>query len=283
MSKTKRNLIIIFSVIGVFIALMIVFGVLFNVRTINVEVIESGTHVEAYTLEKDEVVKNSGIKMGENIIFKDFNVSKSKLEKQYPYGEFKIVRTFPSTVTIYIYERRPVFKVLNSEGLYEIYDEGLKCVDLQAAANLADFGLDKVPTLSGVELNLCGEVGLFIKNDSLAKKLTSIIDGIYGAGKTDITVMSDIILGYDDVNKFETITLKWRATQEGKDNAGTFIIQGSSFVKEKIAYAVYVYLSQISQDSFYITKLDQVKLTVLRNFNPNDSTTKIVIVSPEKD
>ncbi|MBQ7466502.1 MAG: FtsQ-type POTRA domain-containing protein [Clostridia bacterium] len=282
MSRVKRNLIITFSIIGVFVLLMVVFGTLFNVRTVNVEIVESGAHVEAYVLDKDEVVKNSGIKAGENIVFRNYGQAEDKLEKHYPYGEFKIVRTFPSTVTIYVYERKPVFKVLNDEGFYEVYDEQLKCVDVQAEANLADFGLDRLPTVSGIKLELCGEVGEFINNKVFANKLTAIIDGIYAVGETDISVMSDIILGYDDINKFEYITLKWRAVQEGKDNAGTFIIQGASFVKEKIAYAVHVYLSQISQDSFYITRLDEVTVKVLRNFNPNDSTTKIVIVSPEK-
>ena len=240
MSRVKRNLIITFSIIGVFVVLMIVFGVLFNVKTINVEVIESGNRIESFANEKDEIVKSSGIKMGENIVFRNYSTAKYNLEKEYPYGKFTIVRTFPSTITIYIQERKPVFKVLNERGEFEFYDEELKCVDIQTEVNLASQGLDKVPTVYGVDLELCGTAGKFISNKDFATKLTSIIDGVYGAGETDISVMSDIIIGYDNVNKFEFITLKWRARQEDKDNAGTFIIQGSSYIKEKIAYAVYV-------------------------------------------
>ena len=287
MSRVKRNLIITFSIIGVFVVLMIVFGVLFNVKKINVEIIESGSHVEAYAFEKEEIIKTSGVKAGENIVFRNYGIARDQLEKEYPYGKFTIVRTFPSTITIYIQERKPVFKVLNKRGEFEFYDEELKCVDIQTPSNLSSYGLDKVSTLSGADLDLCGEMGLFIDDPSFAKKLTSIIDGVYGAGETDISVMSDIIIDYDNVNKFELITLKWRAISAEKDNAGTFIIQGSSFIEDKIFYAVDIYLKEIREKAFYKSQLENVKITVLRNFNSEDKnidyeSSKKIIVSPRE-
>lgn len=276
MTKTKRKLIITFSIIAVVAILIVVFSALFSIKKINVEFVTDVNKVAAYT--EEEIVAKSKISKGKSIIFTNTEKCINSLEKSFPYAKFKIVRTFPSTMTVYVYERTPVFKMKNNEQYFEIYDEYLKCLDIVAESSLEENDLANVPTLSGVDVDLCGEEGKFIDNKNLQSKITTIVDGVYGAHKTEIGIMSDIVMGYDSVNGFDVLTLKVRSTQEGKDNAGTIIIQGSSFLKEKIATAVHTYIS-ISDEEEYRTTLDTLVIKILNNFNPNDPTKNGPVVS----
>lgn len=276
MTKTKRKLIITFSIIAVVAILIVVFSALFSIKKINVEFVTDVNKVAAYT--EEEIVAKSKISKGKSIIFTNTEKCINSLEKSFPYAKFKIVRTFPSTMTVYVYERTPVFKMKNNEQYFEIYDEYLKCLDIVAESSLEENDLANVPTLSGVDVDLCGEEGKFIDNKNLQSKITTIVDGVYGAHKTEMGIMSDIVMGYDSVNGFDVLTLKVRSTQEGKDNAGTIIIQGSSFLKEKIATAVHTYIS-ISDEEEYRTTLDTLVIKILNNFNPNDPTKNGPVVS----
>ncbi len=231
MSTRAKKLTIAFSIIGALVVLMIVFGVLFSLRTINVDLRTSGSHIESY--EKEQIIKDSGIKKGKSIIFSNYKAAAAKLEKSYPYGKFKIVRTFPNKVTIYVSEREKVFRVADDQGMWHIYDEDLKCLEVVPNANLSLGSNDLVPTLTGSDLENVRE-GEFASNKNLAKKITAIIDGVYGAGETPLNIMSDITLGYDEVNQFAVCTLTVRAT-------GVKIeVQGEDGFAEKLAFAVYV-------------------------------------------
>jgi len=279
MTKTKRKLIITFSIIAVVAILIVVFSALFSIKKINVEFVTDVNRTAAYT--EEDIVSKSKISKGKSIIFINTEKCINSLEKSFPYAKFKIIRTFPSTMTVYVYERTPVFKMKNNEQYYEIYDEYLKCLDIVAESSLEENNLENVPTLSGVEVELCGEEGKFINNKNLQSKITTIVDGVYGAHKTEIGIMSDIILGYDSDLGFDVLTLKIRSTQEGKDNAGTIIIQGSAYLKEKIAHAVHTYIS-ISDEEDYRTVLDKVRITVLSNFDPNNPA-KFITVYPKSN
>lgn len=274
MTKTKKKLILWFSLIGTLLLLVVLFVSLFSIKTINVEFVSDPVRTSAY--QNEDIINNSKIKKGKNIVFANTGKSVANLEEQFPYASFKIVRTFPSTMTIYVEERKPVFKVKNQEEYFEIYDEDLKCLEIVAESSLFELGLDKIPTLTGSNIELCGKEGLFVENSKLKAKITEIIDGIYGAEKTDIGVMSDIIFGYDSTNGFEVLTLKVRTNQEGKPHAGVITIQGSAFVKEKIFHAMTLYI-QISDKEEYRTKLDHLTITALQNFNPNNVSGKYLI------
>lgn len=276
MTKTKKKLILWLSIIGTVALLVVLFVTLFSIKAINVEFVSEPVRTSAYQIE--DIKNNSKIKKGKNIIFANTDKSIASLEEQFPYASFKIVRTFPSTMTIYVYERKPVFKVKNDEEYFEIYDEDLKCLEIVAESSLSELGLDKIPALTGSNIELCGKEGLFVKDNKLKAKITSIIDGIYGAEQTDIGVMSDIIFGYDSTNGFEVLTMKVRTNQEGKENAGVFTIQGSAYVKEKIFYAMTLYI-QISDQEKYRTKLDRLTITALQNFNPNNVSNRYLVAA----
>ena len=123
MSKTKRNLIIIGCIVGVFILLMILFGTLFSLKTITVDYATSTNMVQAY--KEADIISKSGLKKGKNIVFADYDASEAVLEKEFSYAKFNIVKVFPNTAIIYVYERTPVFRVLNGDS-WSIYDEELK-------------------------------------------------------------------------------------------------------------------------------------------------------------
>ena len=270
MSKRKRNLIIIFSIIGVFIVLMIVFGVLFSVRKINVDFATDVNRVEAYS--EDDIISESGIKKGSNIVFSNYSKAEAKLEKEFPYARFEIVRTFPNRVTIYVYERTPVIRVLSEDGMWHIYDENLKCLEIVSPILIEENGNNLIPVYHGKNLTLATSEGEFIDNAEFSSKLTTIVDGVYGAGETPITVMSDITLGYDDILGLEILTMKLQGT------GTTIVIQGSSYQKEKIAYAVYVYLSDVSSNPAYAGKLENITIEVFDSFNPDDVGNSIRVV-----
>lgn len=276
MTKTKKKLIISFTIIGAIAMLLVLFFCLFSIKSIYVEFVSEPNYISAYTT--DNIKSSCKIKKGKNIMFASTSKSIDALEKQFPFASFQIVRTFPSTMTIYVYERKPVFKVLNEQENYEIYDEDLKCLAIFPENNLAENGLDKVPTLTGSNLELCGKEGLFADDEKLKSKMTEIIDGIYGAEQSDICVMSDIIFGFDSTNNFNVLTMKFRTNQEGKETAGVIEIQGSAYIKEKIFYAMTLYI-QISDKEEYRTKLDKLKITALQNFNPNNASTRYLIAA----
>lgn len=276
MSRTKKKLIITFSIIGIVLVFVASFLMLFAINRINIEFVSFQNRTGAY--QEADIKADCNIKKGRNIVFINTEKSINTLEAKYPYAKFQVSRTFPSTMTIYVYEREPVFKVKNTNEYFEIYDEDLKCLEIVAESNLADNNLDNVPTLSGLDLDLCGEEGKFLENPTLKNKITNILDGVYGAEQTEIGIMSDIIFGYDQINDFETLTLKVRPSQQGKDNAGTITIQGSAYIKEKLFYATTLYI-QISDQGKYKTSLDKLEIKVLRNFNPNSQVSKYIVAS----
>lgn len=266
MTKTKRKLIISFSIVGIVLSFIAMFLLLFSIKRINVEFVSFQNRTSSY--QEADIQEDCTLKKGRNIIFANTKKAISTLESKYPYAEFQISRTFPSTMTVYVYEREPVFKIKNQEEYYEIYDEDLKCLEIVAENNLADHGLENVPTLCGSDLELCSEEGKFASNSKLKGKITDIIDGIYGAEQTSVGIISDITFDYDEILGFETLTLTVRTSQEDKKNAGTIVIQGSAYVKEKLFYAMSLYI-QISDQEKYRTSLDGLKIEALVNFNPN--------------
>ena len=273
-SKSKKRLIIICSILGVFIVLGIIFGALFCVRRISVDFATAINRFENTTEFKNGVIEASGVTKGKNIIFTNFNKVENKLEKAFPYGRFQIVRNFPNKIIIYIYEREPVFKIKDSTGDWHIYDEDLKLLQIVSNSNLEDeFNeLPVPPSISGVNLNLCSKEGEVMNEPAFKAKYSSILDGVYGAKGSPIHIMSDITFSFDALLEKEIVTF----TIAG---SGTkIVVQGSGYFTEKIANGVYLYLSTIREDNFYTSILDQVVITVYDDFVPKENPR--IVVSP---
>ena len=86
--------------------------------------------------------------------------------------------------------------------------------------------------------------------------------------------MSDITFGYDDAIEKQIITFTIA-------NSGTkIVVQGTDYIKEKIATSIHLYLSEIREDNYYSGMLDQVVITVYDNFVPGVNPN--IVVSPTK-
>lgn len=274
MTKIKKKLIITFSIVGIVLVLTALFLVLFSIKKVNVEFLSDQVNTRDYEVES--IKSHSKIKKGRNIVFFDTEKSLNSLEKEFPYASFQIVRTFPSTLTVYVYERTPAFKVLNEEGYFEVYDEDLKCLEIVASENLEEQGLGNVPTLNGSNIKLCGEEGCFVSDKKLKSKIGEIIDGVFASEKTQISVMSDITFGFNETLGVSEITLTLSPKESGKENSGTIYIQGITFVKEKIFFAMTVY-NQISDKETYRPKLDKLTIKAIQTFNPNNPETRYIV------
>ena len=267
MSKVKKNLIIIGSIVGVLVVLTIVFGSLFSIKKVNVDFLTTTIRLNEYS--KEDILEEANIKKNKSIVFYDFDSAEENLEKAFPYAKFNIVRFFPSRVIIYVYERTPAFRVLQ-DGFWHIYDEELKCLEVIAVNNISINNNDNIPVLNDFDANFNVGSGEFLINPGLKNTISKILDGVYGFEATPISVMSDITLSTLDILETPVISLKL------KESGTTIIVQGENLVKEKIAYALFVYASEVSQNSSYEGKLDKVSITVYQDF---DLDNKQVVVN----
>lgn len=277
MSKSKKRLIIVCSIIGTLLVLGILFGALFSVRRISVDFATAVNRFETTSEFKQKVIDASGVTKGKNIVFTNFSKVEDKLEKAFPYGRFQIVRNFPNKIIIYIYEREPVFKVQDSNGDWHIYDEDLKLLQIVANVNLDDEfnDLPIPPSISGINLNLCEREGEVMDEPEFKSKYSTILDGVYGAQASPIHIMSDIVFSFDSLIEKEVVTFTIA-------NSGTkIVIQGTDYFKEKIANGVYLYLSTIREDNYYSSILSEVVITVYDDFVPKENPR--IIVSPSKE
>lgn len=267
MTKSKRNLIIISCIVGSLILLAVLFGTLFSLRTIKVDFATSTIRVNEYV--KEDIIKEAKLKKGKNIIFQNYANNEKNLEEKFPYAKFNIVRKFPNTAIIYVYERKPVIRIEQS-GFWYIFDEDLKCLEVVLNSNLNLNNNDKVPVLDLKNFSLDVSTGEFLKNQNLKNSVTNIIDGVYGFEATPIDILSDIALSNNDILGIPQISLKI------KDSGASIIIQGNNIIKEKIAYAMMVYASDVSQNVKYQGKLDRVTITVYQDFSLDN---KRIVVS----
>ncbi len=284
MSKTKKKLIITFSIIGAFVVLLIVFGAFFSLRNIYVDSATSLNRASAY--EESDIIEASGIKKGKNLIFMNFDKATQKLEKKFPYAKFEIIRTFPNKVTIYVSERTPAFRI-EVGGVWHIYDEELKCLEIVTTPMLAENNNIDIPVLtlkSGFDFTAASEVGDKVNNAYLQSTISSIFGGIVYGAKSDMTIMSDITLEYNDVLGCNVATFVVSKT-------GTkIVVQGSSYLYEKVASGLALYLRNIRQYDpsvggiNHTGHLDKVTITVFSSFNPNNQQNLIdVNCEEEKD
>lgn len=266
MSKTKKRLIIIGVILGVFVALGLFFGLIFNVKSVEVDFATSTNRVESY--QKEDVLKASGIKKGSNLLFANYSNNINKLEKEFPFARFEVVRTFPNRVIIYIYERKPVFRVEDDAGFWQIYDEHLKCLEIVSKMKISENNNDKQPIIKGVNLDLCEKEGEFINNPDFENTIDQILDGVYGVERTDISILSSITFKTNTELNQEYIEFKIGLDNEGTKVESTLVVLNSKYnLTEKVAEGVYIYLSEVSNNPIYVGKLDDVVIRVAGNFD----------------
>lgn len=280
MSKTKKRLIIAGSIVGALIVLILFFGLIFNVKGVEVDFATATNRVEEY--DKSHIIQDSRIEKGSNLLFADYSDEVARLEKLYPYARFQVVRNFPNKVIIYVYERKPVFRILDKSGFWQIYDENLKCLEIVAPVNLTLNGNDKLPILSGVDLDLCSRAGLLIKDKAFRAKLDTILDGVYAIQCTDIGIMSNITFDFNETYVRQDLILTV-STTDGEDNrieGAKFVIEDTTkYLKEKIAQALDIYFQDVSYS--HKGHLEDVTITIKDFYNPNNILQNSIVLSCE--
>jgi len=263
MQKRRKRLIVLFSILGVFLVLAIVCGTLFSLRTINVVYLSETTNARTSGYTQEQIIKSSNIKKGSNLLFANYNNSLNTLEREFPYAKFSVARNFPNTLNIYVYEREPAFRVRAEEGIWHIYDEELKLLEIVAEANLSMYNNDKLTIMNGLNFKLASSVGQFAKSKEVAKKITILLDAVYSVGgeSSPLSIMSDITFRENADNLGFTELL---CTMSEDFGGGQILIQGENNLEDKVSYAVFFYLSVITND---YPEHSNSLLTILQNYD----------------
>lgn len=183
-------------VLGIIISAVVIFGV-FRVRTVSVSGMVNYTN--------KEIVAASGVKIGDNMMFSDFDKAAKKIAAELPFiGTAEAEKKFPSTV---------IFKVTPSEATYAYYcasqkgyiitDENLKI--LSTSMDVPE-GIGVITGNSNPEDTKPGSVLTLVEDSENAyeMKLLKVIvraikaEGIKGITSIDITDKTDVRIVYEN-------------------------------------------------------------------------------------
>ena len=85
MLKSKRRLITVFVILGVFASLLILGSALFSIREITVEFYSYGDELKTYN--KEQILVVGDFPYGKNILFEKFDKNKANIEQNFPYAK----------------------------------------------------------------------------------------------------------------------------------------------------------------------------------------------------
>lgn len=207
----KTSKIITISILaGFFVLLIILSCTLFNLKTIDIEFLAQASSNEVST--QDEISKAGSFKMGSNLLFTNFNQNIAKIEKECAeIRVVKVVKKFPNKLTVYVVEREKQVHIEGNDGYHYIFDEYLKITQKSAVEE----EYQKYCEIKGFELPENLEVGGYLTNNNLKVKLASIIDGVYSAGRTPMSIMSSITLSENELSQDEFL-FKFKSGAEMK-------------------------------------------------------------------
>ena len=168
--KRKRNKLIartiiclIFAVIAISVTLLVFFHV--NKITVSGDPVYSDS----------DIISESGIKLGDNLVFVSAKKVNNQLTVNLPYvNSVKIKRHLPSTVEIIVKETKAVFAIASDKGTYTLLDRNGKVLEegLEfTAENIMTVDLGKIKSI---------EVGHIIETerDDTVERLSSIYNAL---------------------------------------------------------------------------------------------------------
>ena len=125
--KGNGRIIVFIAIIAVIVVFVILNMTVFTVQHITVL-----NKVESQVIDKDEIIKDSGIDLGSNIFLLSESKTISSIEKQNPYVEvISIERSFPNKVLIHVSMRTPLMAVhIQNSNLYALIDASLKILEI---------------------------------------------------------------------------------------------------------------------------------------------------------
>ena len=113
------------------IALIVVF-VLLNMTLFTVQEVIVLNKVEMQSVDKEAIIKDSGIEQGSNIFLLSEGKITVAIEKSYPYIQvLSIERSFPNKVIIHVSMRTPLMAIqIENSSLYALIDSSLKILEI---------------------------------------------------------------------------------------------------------------------------------------------------------
>jgi|GEM_PF-2385923 len=255
MLKSKKRLVIVLVIVGVFAALLILGSALFSLRQVTIEYRTTGaTNITQYS--KDKIIKAGEFKYGSNILFLDYSKNISRIEAAFPY--VKVVGTeakFPNSVIVYITERDPAFRFSLSAGGWAVADAEFKV--LRVVSNESE--------LTSAELTLpiwtnfsktSATAGSFMSSSNEQTLITAISRALSDDDvNLDVSILSTITLNENDGEFDSEIVL---------DNGVTIRIYGLNNLANKMLFAFNHYQEVIEPSG---EDLSTKVITITKNFD----------------
>ncbi len=192
--KRKRKALIVRSItclIFAVVAITVTLLVFFHVNTIEV------TGDPVYS--DSDIILESGIELGDNLIFVSNKKANNKLIVNMPYiDSVKVKKHLPSTIEINVKETKAVFAVMSEDGSYTLLDKNGKVLE-----SGLEFTAENIMTVDLGKINSM-EIGYVIEteNEDTIERLRSIYDALIETGLEGITFV-DLSNAYDTTLVYE--------------------------------------------------------------------------------
>ena len=227
MKKKKVWIVLLSVVLGLFVVCC---GLYFATRlsTVSVEfrtrLSESESRLPSGIL--DTVKDSADFNYKDSVLFMNTSENVEKIEKSNPYVKVQqIIRKFPNKVNVYISERIPKYRIVDSESSenWLILDEDFKVLERISNEDLKSQELDK-KTVEIEYISQKIDVGDFLQKSTERDELNTILSGVYGRTRDYFAVRS---INYSSDSKTFFVTM--RTTVEGED--GTISYEGGCVIE----------------------------------------------------
>lgn len=245
MKKKKVWVVLLSVVLGLFVVCC---GLYYATRlsTVSVEfrtrLSESESRLPSGIL--DTVKDSADFNYKDSVLFMNTSENVEKIEKSNPYVKVQqVIRKFPNKVNIYISERIPKYRIVDSENSnnWLILDEDFKVLERISNEDLESQELDE-KTVKIEYISQKIGVGEFLQKPTEKDELNAILSGVYGRTKDYFAVRS---INYSSESKTFFVTM--RTTVESEDGAISYDggcvveIENSGSLKDKALNATCVY------------------------------------------
>ncbi len=198
------------------IAVLVVFSLVFRLRTVDVEIRTRTQQAQTKLPDgvREKVIESGNFEYGRNLIFYNTDANVAKIEKATPYVKVEqVIRFFPNILRVYISERTMCYRVqdrLNPSNWY-ILDRDFKVLEIVNSTQITESSdyFNKTFAVSADTMTLSAEAGDFVDSKSIQGYLNSIADGVY-ARTRDIGKISTVSLSEKDGELNAEITMKGR-------------------------------------------------------------------------
>ena len=251
MQKSRKKLwISITAVCCSIVVLVLVFGLLFRLKTVSVE-FRTRADISCSQLEEgilDNVKKSGEFKIGKNLLFYNFDDNIAKIEKAHPYIKVEqIVRRFPNEISVLVSERIPAYRVQSKTGgEWFVLDEDFKvlCKIASVSDSYGNRTFEEVTVeLAGYSISAYNGDFVTLENGEFIKEVGSGILSAYNF--EDIGKAKSIsITNSDNGLKFEII-MKTSATDTG--DGCKIIVEGVTDLKLKVYSGVSLFATTLQE------------------------------------